>query len=100
MYFLSGADIFDGLTWLRFAHTQNNGYTMYKQNYSRSQNFILQMKAHMIDGRCWFNSNHDYIKELELEMRRYLIEANYECFSHHRDLFRSALESVVEAVGV
>ncbi len=96
MYFLSGADIFDGLTWLRFAY--HNGYTMYKQNYGALK-LGVQTKAHMIDGRCWFN-NYYYIKELELEMRRYLIEANYECFSHHRDLFRSALESVVEAVGV
>jgi hypothetical protein len=31
MYFLAGADIFDGLTWLRFAF--HEGYTVYKQNF-------------------------------------------------------------------
>ena len=31
MYFLAGADIFDGLTWLRFAF--HGGYTVYKHNY-------------------------------------------------------------------
>jgi hypothetical protein len=31
MYFLAGADIFDGLTWLRFAF--HEGQTVYKQNY-------------------------------------------------------------------
>ena len=31
LYFLAGADIFDGLTWLRFAF--HEGHTLYKQNY-------------------------------------------------------------------
>jgi len=31
LYFLAGADVFDGLTWLRFAF--HEGQTLYKQNY-------------------------------------------------------------------
>jgi hypothetical protein len=32
LYFLAGADIFDGLTWLRYGYT--DGFAVYKQNYS------------------------------------------------------------------
>lgn len=34
LYFVAGADIFDGLTWLRFAYYK--GMTIYRQNYARS----------------------------------------------------------------
>jgi len=33
LYFLSGADIFDGLTWLRFAYSKEYGLPIYKHNY-------------------------------------------------------------------
>jgi hypothetical protein len=63
LYFLAGADIFDGLTWLRFAF--HEGRTVYKQNYGALK-FGVATKAHVIDARCW-NDNYYYIKEMELE---------------------------------
>jgi hypothetical protein len=57
MYFLAGADIFDGLTWLRFAF--HNGYTMYKHNFGALQLGIKE-KAHIIDGRTWYH-NYRYV---------------------------------------
>lgn len=95
MYFLAGADIFDGLTWLRFAFHQ--GQTIYKHNYGAIK-FGVGTKAHVIDARCW-NDNYYYIKDMELEMRRYLNGDDFSVFRHHRELFRTALESVVEAIG-
>ncbi len=95
LYFLAGADIFDGLTWLRFAFS--DGYTVYKHNYGAVK-YGVTTKAHVIDGRCW-NDNYYYIRELELEMRRYLQDHDPNVFGHHRDLFRQSLESVMEEVG-
>ncbi|WP_210266360.1 hypothetical protein [Mesorhizobium sp. NZP2077] len=62
LYFLAGADIFDGLTWLRFAF--HEGHTLYKQNYG-ALNLGVKTPAHVIDGRCW-NNNYYYMTELAL----------------------------------
>ncbi len=95
MYFLAGADIFDGLTWLRFAFFQ--GQTIYKHNYGALK-FGVATKSHVIDGRCW-NDNYYYIKDLELEMRRYLNGKDFSVFKHHSDLFQTSLQSAIEAIG-
>jgi hypothetical protein len=95
MYFLAGADIFDGLTWLRFAFHAGN--TVYRQNYGALK-FGVATNADVIDGRCW-NDNYYYIRDLELEMRRYLNGSDFSVFGYHGDLFRSALQSAIEAIG-
>jgi hypothetical protein len=95
LYFLAGADIFDGLTWLRFAFHQ--GQTLYKQNYG-ALHLGVKTPAHVIDGRCW-NNNYYYITELELEMRRFLNNGDFGSFTYHGEQFRAVLESVKEAVG-
>jgi hypothetical protein len=95
MYFLAGADIFDGLTWLRFAF--ENGQTLYKHNYGATT-LGITMPAHKVDGLCW-NHNYYYIKELELQMRGFLKEQDFSAFKHHSELFRNALRNTMEAVG-
>jgi hypothetical protein len=95
LYFLSGADIFDGLTWLRFAFFE--GHTLYKQNFGALQ-YGVSTKAHMVDGRCW-NDNYYYMKNMELEMRRYLNDHDASVFKYHSVLFKNSLQSVDEAVG-
>ena len=95
LYFLAGADVFDGLTWLRFAF--HDGQTLYKQNYG-ALHLGVKTRAHVIDGRCW-NNNYYYINELELQMRRFLNEGDFNSFKFHAEHFRAALESVKEAVG-
>jgi len=95
LYFLAGADIFDGLTWLRFAF--HDGQTLYKQNYG-ALHLGVKTAAHVIDGRCW-NCNYYYMTELELQMRRFLNDGDFNSFKFHGDHFRSALEIVKEAIG-
>lgn len=95
LYFLAGADIFDGLTWLRFAF--HGGQTLYKQNYG-ALHFGVKTPSDVIEGICW-NNNYRYIKELELQMRRFLNDYDFSAFKHHENYFRDALESVREEVG-
>lgn len=94
MYFLAGADIFDGLTWLRFAY--QDGRTLYKQNYGATVS--ISIKAHVLDGMCWDN-NYRYLQELQLEMRRFLQSEDFSSFKHNGALFKNALESAMEAIG-
>lgn len=96
MYFLAGADMFDGVTWLRFAF--RDGHTIYKQNFA-ALNLGVSTPAHLIDARCW-NSNYYYLKDLELEMRGFLNGGDFSAFKYHGDLFRGVLRNVMEAVGV
>jgi hypothetical protein len=95
MYFLAGADIFDGLTWLRFAF--HDGLTVYKQNFG-ALSLSLGTKAHVIDGLCW-NKNYYYMKDLEDEMRRFLVGEDFGAFQFHKELFQKALQSTREAIG-
>jgi hypothetical protein len=96
LYFVAGADIFDGLTWLRFGF--KDGQTLYRQNYGA---LVLNVdtKWHLIDARCWSN-NYYYLKDLQLEMRRFLKDGDFSVFKHHESLVRDAHNSVAEAVGV
>lgn len=95
MYFLAGADIFDGLTWLRFAF--HEGLTVYKHNFGALK-LGVATKAHMVDARCW-NQNYYYMTDLELEMRRFLAAYDFDSFKHHGALFRTTLQNAMEALG-
>lgn len=95
LYFLAGADIFDGLTWLRYAYHEGN--TIYKQNLGAIK-FGPNVNADLVNLRCW-NSNYYYMKELESEMRRFLNGNDFSVFQYNADLFRKSLETVMEELG-
>ena len=94
-YFLAGADIFDGLTWLRFAF--HKGQTLYKQNFG-GLHMSLDTNVDVIDGLCC-NRNYGYIKELQIRMRRFLNTRDFDAFETHGSKFKGALESVMEEIG-
>lgn len=95
MYFLAGADIFDGLTWLRFAYHQ--GHTIYKHNYGAVE-LGVETRAHVVDGRCW-SHNFSYLVEMQLDMRRFLKTNDFASFKYHGNIFKKAYENMLETVG-
>lgn len=95
MYFLAGADIFDGLTWLRFAF--HEGMTVYRYAHAALE-LGVETNRHMVDGRCWYN-NYYYLRDLQAEMRRFLSDGDFDSFEYHSDKFKAALQSVLEDVG-
>jgi hypothetical protein len=94
MYFLAGADIFDGLTWLRYAF--HDGYTIYKQNYS-AVSLGISARVDTIDGQCCVR-NYSQLQDMELSMRRFVRTGDYGCFQPHGDLFKRACESLPSEV--
>lgn len=96
MYFLAGADIFDGLTWLRFAYF--NGLTIYKHNFG-ALDLPLSSKSHQVDARCW-NGNYYYLKEMELEMKRFLQAGKFNAFKFHSDMLEKAHQNLIEELEV
>ena len=94
MYFLAGADIFDGLTWLRYAYY--DGYTLYRYNFG-ALDFGINTKSRIVDARCW-SHNYRYLVDLQLDLSRFLKDHDFACFRKHADCFRRASEATEEAV--
>lgn len=92
LYFVAGADIFDGLTWLRFAYFE--GLTIYRQNFA-AKRFGTQIKSNLVEARCSFE-NYYYMKKMQLEMRTFLASRSFDSFSHHRELIEGAYRAAVE----
>ena len=92
LYFVAGADIFDGLTWLRYAF--HEGLTIYQQNFAALR-FGTQIKSSLVDARCCFE-NYYYMKKMQLEMRTFLASHSVDSFSYHKDLIQGAYRAAVE----
>jgi hypothetical protein len=92
LYFVAGADIFDGLTWLRFAYFE--GLTIYRQNFA-AKRFGTQIKSNLVEARCSFE-NYYYMKKMQLEMRTFLGSHSFDSFSHHKELIEGAYRATVE----
>lgn len=81
LYFLSGAEIFDGLTWLRFGFF--NGQTIYKHNYGAMKNANgLLRKAEELSHSMW-KDNYYYLEALREQMRNFITRGgDYSAFLH------------------
>jgi hypothetical protein len=66
LYFLAGAEIFDGLTWLRFGY--HEGHTIYCQNYAVIHDSAgLRLRTHEQYHEMW-RSNYYYLEKLRTQM--------------------------------
>jgi hypothetical protein len=81
LYFLSGAEIFDGLTWLRFGFF--NGQTIYKHNYGAMKNVNgLLRKSEDLSHSMW-KDNYYYLEALREQMRNFISRnGDYTAFLH------------------
>jgi len=93
-YFVAGADIFDGLTWLRYAFDE--GRTVYRQDFGIRE-IGIGTKTPSVEATCW-SRNYDYMSEMQREMRRFLNEYEFNEFKYHRDGLKAAYVSVEEEV--
>jgi hypothetical protein len=65
VYFLAGAEIFDGLTWLRYAYDEDK--CVYLHNHGALE-FGMHIRDHDIKARTW-SANYYYLTGLEQRMR-------------------------------
>jgi hypothetical protein len=94
-YFVAGADIFDGLTWLRYAF--KDGRTLYRQDFGISD-LGISTKSYKVEALCW-SRNYTYMTDMELEMNRFPTSHDFHVFKFHSERLRSACESVEAALG-
>jgi len=90
LYFLAGADIFDGLTWLRFAFM--DGFTTYIHNFA-ALHLGVKTKDGLASAQVLFR-NYYYMKDLELQMHAYLNAREFKSFSHHSEFFEKTFQAM------
>ncbi len=97
LYFVSGADVFDGLTWLRYSF--KDGQTTYKHNYGMLH-LSIRERDERVNARSATN-NYYYLLNLRDEMLRYLGSGrgDFNCFRHHAEFFCNSYESLKQKVG-
>ena|SRR5437773_267783 len=90
LYFLAGAEIFDGLTWLRFAYVEHQ--CVYHQNYG-----ILRVGIDPHDDFVrtkMLSDNYASLRNLQLAMHRFVVDRDFGHFGPHAEPLRRAYESL------
>jgi len=86
MYFCAGAEIFDGLTWLRYGYM--NGTACYYGNFGAiSRDISLpddMMKIYMI------SDNISYLGRMKNQMLKYLIDGDFKMFGENSEIIRNS----------
>jgi hypothetical protein len=95
LYFLAGAEIFDGLTWLRY--TFMNGMAVYNQNYG-ALNVGIDERETMVRGVALMN-NLVELRKLQGEMRAFLLDKDFSKFRNHEKLLRDSYDSLRTRIG-
>ena len=91
LYFFAGADIFDGLTWLRYGYS--DGQAVYGRNLAALKHG-LRTNDKDIDPIIW-SENYQAIVDLQIAMKRYLKEGNFSAFGpRHEPFFEKAVKEM------
>lgn len=96
LYYLSGADIFDGLSWLRFLF--NDGNTLYIDSfgpkfYGSDENIY----------KIWIRSiyqNYNYLRRLKSDLEIFHYKNDFKIFGPNAEFFKKAYEDLVVNVRV
>lgn len=90
LYFISGAEIFDGLTWLRYAF--HEGVCVYPTNYGAlrvgTSERDAQVRAKMI------TDNIHCLKKLSTQMSKFLLDKDFKKFVPHADFIESEFDAL------
>lgn len=95
LYYMAGADIFDGLSWLRFLYVDGN--TTYLDS-AGPQLFGIEENV----NRAWIRSvyqNYSYLRRLQLNLERFQSTGDFGLFGSNSPLFRESVDDLVEKVG-
>lgn len=79
LYFVMGADIFDGLTWLRYGYDE--GRTVYRHELA-ALNFPSNTNVLNAEELC-LRHNYIYLKKMSLRMRAYLTTGEFSELVHN-----------------
>ncbi len=92
LYFLAGAEIFDGLTWLRFGLTP--AQVLYAETYHLDQDNGFRRGREDLGTNMW-KSNYYALQKMRERMSRFAKEGKYSVFGSHGDLYKE-ISDIVE----
>jgi hypothetical protein len=95
LYFLAGADIFDGLTWLRYAFCDGN--TIYKYHFGALSTGI-HVDDYKLNAQTW-NNNYYYMLSMQAEMGRFVTTKDFNAFRWHGPFLKESFESLQTWLG-
>jgi len=96
LYFLAGAEIFDGLTWLRFGY--HEGKTIYSQNYGILRDSEgIRRRTEEQHYEMWRN-NYYYLEKLRTQMINYERTKDLAHFGTIQPLLQDALTQLQATV--
>jgi hypothetical protein len=97
LYFISGAEIFDGLTWLRFGY--HEGRTMYAQNYAAIHDSEGIRRKNTDQSYEMWKNNYYYLEKLRTQMLNYVRTGDFGHFGPIASIVEDAykqLQAVME----
>ncbi|MCY4558459.1 MAG: hypothetical protein OXF79_19200 [Chloroflexi bacterium] len=90
LYYMAGAEIFDGLTWLRYGY--DHGVCVYVQNLG-VERYGLHLRDDVVRARA-LNENYYALLELQERLREFETTGCFEKLAPHGQLMRSARDSL------
>ncbi|MBW8038927.1 MAG: hypothetical protein FVQ85_02885 [Planctomycetes bacterium] len=94
LYYLSGAELFDGLSWLRYGYFE--GRTLYYRN-----NGILSLGINKEDDFIRAQSmkhNLYYLMDLQLEMEQFALDHDYDKIQFNGNFLKDAYEKLCKII--
>lgn len=95
MYFMAGAEIFDGLTWLRYSYY--DGTAIYNYNYGAICVGIHE-RDNLVISRALIDNIY-YLSSLRFQMKNFLHEQDFSEFNFHSNLLRNAFNTFRSELG-
>jgi len=91
LYYFAGADIFDGLSWLRFIFHEGN--TLYTSSAGPKLQGIHRNMSR-IQARS-FDDNITYLRRLKVQLEEFEAVGNFDHFGEHSDFFSEAYNQLM-----
>jgi hypothetical protein len=95
LYFLAGAEIFDGLTWLRFAYC--GGFCVYQGNYTAIHVGIAPDDDFAVSKM--FSDNYATLRDLQLGMQTFAANGDYAQFWPFAEKIEKAEKAMMAQLG-
>jgi len=96
LYFVSGADIFDSLTWIRFSYFK--GMAIYQNNYAVLKQYLEYKTARLISQ--YYVDNINSLKSLQMQMKKYISTGgNFKVFELNSHPIERAYQALKTRIG-
>jgi len=96
LFFMAGADIFDGLTWLRYGYHQ--GMAVYRQNILATEGLHTDIRDGELSAHIHVQ-NYSALGRLGEKMIRFSQTKDFAVFEQYGNYFKGAAERLVADLG-